>query len=480
MENKYDLIVVGSGPGGYVGAIRGAQAGFSVALVEAREIGGTCLNRGCIPTKTLLHISRMYGELSGDAAELGIVAQGVSFDAGKVIARKNDTVTRLQDGVAALLKANKIAVFSGTGTITAPGTVRVTGSDNIELEGKRILLAAGACPAVPPIPGAKLPGVFTSDELLANPLPLAGQMPESLVIIGGGVIGVEMASVYSNFGVNVTVIEAADSILNLLDSEIGQSMALALGKKGVKIHTAATVEEIVESGESGNGGKNLLVKFNGKNGAASASAARVLVSVGRRPNIAGLFAAGVEPVVNRGIVVDEHFQTSIPGVYAVGDCVDGTIQLAHVASAQATNAVCHIAGVPPEIDLTLVPNCIYTNPEVATVGMTEREAKKRGLNVKVSKYLMTGNSKSVVEGQGRGFIKLVFESESAILVGAHLMCARATDMIGEITLAMKTKTTAHELASLVYPHPTFNEGIGEAVENFFGRAVHVPPKPGAR
>ncbi|MCL2558589.1 MAG: dihydrolipoyl dehydrogenase [Treponema sp.] len=475
MEKNYDLIVLGSGPGGYVGAIRGAQAGFSVALVEEREIGGTCLNRGCIPTKTLLHISGLYREMSVEAADLGILARGISIDAEKVLARKNDTIARLREGIAGLLKSNKVALYSGSAKVVAPGRAQVAGE---ELLGKRILVASGARPFVPAIPGADLHGVITSDELLASPMDLVGERPESLVIIGGGVIGVEMAFVYSNFGAKVTIIEAADSILNLLDSEIGRSMAQSLGQRGVKIHAACAVREIAEA----QGG--LRVSFSGKDGEGHADAARVLISVGRRPNVAELFAPGLLPgdSGSAGITVDENFMTGVPGIYAAGDCVSGAIQLAHVASAQATNAVCHMAGVPAEVDLALVPNCIYTNPEVATVGITEREAKARGIEAKASKYLMTGNSKSVVEGQGRGFIKLVFDSESenARLLGAQLMCARATDMIGEIALGIKTGATARQLASLVHPHPTFNEGIGEAAENLFGKAVHVPPKNGAR
>ena len=483
MQTQYDLVVIGSGPGGYVAAIRSAQSGLKTAIVEARTVGGMCLNRGCIPTKTLLHISSLYREMSAGAEELGIIAKEVSFDAAKVSERKESTVARLREGVEQLLKANKVDIYQGRGKVLAAGKVLVTGTDpaesNIELQTRTIILAVGAEPAIPPIPGADLPGVVTSDKLLDDPFARESSAAvdsevQDLVIIGGGVIGVEMASVYSDFGKRVTVIESLDRILNLLDMEIGQSVSLALGKKGVAIHAGATVSKIVTNGSAG--AKALEVFFQKKTGEESVKAARVLISVGRRSQVKDLFAEGLNIKMNRGIVVDEHFQTSIPDIYAVGDCVDGTVQLAHFASAQATNAVRHIAGKSAEIDLSLVPMCIYGNPEIASVGITERVAKDRGIPVKSSKYLMTGNAKSIVEGQGRGFIKLIFNSETETLLGAHLMCARATDIIGELALAIENKTTAEKLASFMHPHPTFSEGIGEAVENLFGKAIHVAPK----
>ena len=466
MAANYDLIVIGGGPGGYVSAIRGAQEGFKVALVDSRGLGGTCLNRGCIPTKSILHVANLYRTLAqGD--EMGIIAKDISYDISKIHAKKDEVVTRLRDGVAGLLKANGVDVFKGFGSVTAPGKVKVDGEDKQYLEGKRILLAVGAVPMIPPIPGIDLPGVITSDALLEG----TPKEVKQLLIIGGGVIGVEIASIYASLGIKVTVIEAADRLLPLLDSEIGRSIAMLLEKRGATIHTGTVVKEIEKNGEL------LTVNcYSNKTGEGALEADTVLLAIGRLPHLGRVMRPGMELKTNRGIVVDDKFQTNIPGVYAVGDCVSGTPQLAHVAHAQAVSAVCMMAGKQPEVDLTLIPSCIYTEPEIATVGLSADAAKKNGYTVKVSKYIMSSHGKSMLEGLERGFVKLVFDEESEILLGAQLMCGRATDLIGELTAAIASKATASQLANLIHPHPSFSEGIGEAVENFFGRAIHIAPQ----
>jgi len=467
---RYDLIVIGGGPGGYVAAIRGAQEGFKVALVDSDGLGGTCLNRGCIPTKFMLHVSNIYREaIHGE--EVGIIAKDVSYDLAKIHARKDEIVHKLRDGVAALLSANSVDVFEGFGCVVAPGRVRVSSEEVTFIDGERILLAVGAAPMIPPIPGVRLPGVITSDTLLDGP----PKDISGLAIIGGGVIGVEMASVYANLGVPVTVLQAMDRLLPLLDSEIGQSISMMLKKRGAAVYTSATVREIVKS----DGG--LTVNFSGKNGDESVECENVLIAVGRKPHLGCVMIDGQELKVDGGIVVDDRFRTSIDGIYAVGDCVSGTPQLAHVAHAQATNAVCMMAGKEPEMDLSLIPNCIYTDPEIATVGLTSDAAKKLGISARTSKYIMSGHGKSLLTGHDRGFVKLVFDTETEVLLGAQLMCGRASDMIGELTSAIESKQTASQLSSIIHPHPSFSEGIGEAVENFFGRAVHVaPPKVSRR
>lgn len=470
MAEQFDFIVIGGGPGGYVAAIRAAQRGMQVALVEERHLGGTCLNCGCIPTKTLLHSSGLYRELL-EGERVGIMAEGVRYDLGKMYARKDEVVSELRDGVAFLLEANGVRRFTARAFLKAKDCVQLHGeSGELELNAPRILLATGAAPQRPAIPGISLSGVFTSDEIL-------GEQPKDckrLLVIGGGVIGTELASVYINLGCQVTMVEAAERLLPTAEREIGQNLAMILKKRGVSVYTGSTVQEIVET-DAG-----LTVRFTDKKGEQSVDCDGVLVSIGRRANLDGLWAQELDIQIERGIVVNERFETSLPGVYAIGDCVSGGIQLAHVATAQATNVVAMMAGEPPDIDLSLVPGCIYTNPEIAWVGLTTEEAKRQGRAVKSSKYVMSGNGKSVIERQERGFIKLIFDAETEVLLGAQLMCGRATDMIGELTAGIAGHYKASELAAIIRPHPTFGEGVGEALEELYSRAVHVAPKRKAK
>lgn len=465
MSDKFDLVVIGAGPGGYVAAIKAAQAGLSVAVVESRQAGGTCLNRGCIPTKSLLHSAELYREIQGSAL-FGIETAGLHYDIEKIYSRKDAVITQLREGVEGLLKSNKIQLIHGSARIDSPTHVTVTSKgESSTLETDKILIATGSVPAMPPIPGLDLPGVISSDELLQNATDY-----KSLVIIGGGVIGVEFATVFSSLGCQVTIIEALPRILPNMDREISQNLSMILKKRGVTIHANAMVEKVVEDPNG------LSCHFSSKDKANSAEAQAVLVAIGRRANTEGLFSSDLELKVDRGIVVDENFCTSLPGVYAIGDVVSGGIQLAHVASAQGCCAVSHMLGNPPEIKLDTVPSCIYTTPEIACVGLTADEAKGHGLAVKTGKYVMTGNGKSIIENQERGFIKVVFDAESDVLVGAQLMCARATDIVSELSTAITAGLTVHQLASVIRPHPTFTEGVTEAVEDVLGTAVHIAPK----
>lgn len=466
MAECFDLIVIGGGPGGYVAAIRGAQNGLRTALVEERQVGGTCLNRGCIPTKTLLHTTQLYREVF-NGESIGLYADCLQVDLEALFQRKDEVVSELRNGVSFLLEANGVTCYSGRGQVISRNGVRVTGEDTIELEGTHILLATGASPMKPNIPGADLPRVLTSDELLTG-IPVEC---ERLVVIGGGVIGTELASMYGNLGCQVTIIEAMDRILPQFDREIAQNLSMILKKRDMVIHTGSRVKEITENEDV------LSVRFEGKQGEEIAEGDLVLISIGRKPHIEGLLSEGLPlEIDHRGILVNERFETSIPGIYAIGDCVSGSIQLAHMASAQATNVVSQISGKKAEMELSVVPACVYTDPEIAWVGLTADEAKKQGKTVRSSKYIMTGHGKSIIERQDRGFVKLVFEAETEILLGAQLMCGRATDLIGELTTAIVGKRTAKELSSVIRPHPTFGEGVGEAVEAFLDRAVHVAPK----
>ncbi|MDO5426117.1 MAG: dihydrolipoyl dehydrogenase [Eubacteriales bacterium] len=448
MAEQYDLIVIGAGPGGYLSAAKAAGKGMKIALVEAGELGGTCLNRGCIPTKTIMHSTELFQEMK-NCGQIGIHVGALSCSMDEVQARKETVLEQLRQGIAMQLKKAKVTVYHGKGQITGPHAVEVNGET---LAAERILITTGSVPAMPPIPGIDLPGVMNSDELLAKGDPI----PERLVIIGGGVIGMEFASIYQALGTQVTVIEALDRILATLDKEIGQSLKMLMKKRGVDIHTGAKVERIERT-------ECLQVTCTEKEKALTVEADAVLVAVGRRAFTEGLLGPGVELAMDRGkICVDEHFQTSVPGIYAAGDCIGG-IQLAHVASAEAINAVCYMNGEGPEQDLAVVPSCVYTNPEIASVGLSAEEAKAAGRTVLTSKYPMSANGKSLLSGQERGFIKVVADPETHQVLGAQMMCARATDMISEFGTAIRNGLTLEQMGAVIRPHPTFSEGISEAV-----------------
>lgn len=467
MENRYDLVIIGAGPGGYVAAIKAAQAGMSVAVVENREVGGTCLNRGCVPTKALLHATSLYHEVKSFEA-IGLKVEGINYDISKIHQRKDEVLQKLRAGIEQLLKANKVNLITGTGTIISNNTltVKVTGNQECkELSADKILIATGSRPAMPKIEGLDSENVVTSDEILF----LDDKVYNPLVIIGGGVIGVEFASIYNALGCDVTIIEAMDRLLPAMDREISQNLAMILKKRGVKIHTSALVEKITD--ESG-----LVCYFNEKGKAQSIPAEGILVAIGRTPNTEDIFVGQAALEMNRGhIIVDENFKTSIDNIYAIGDVIGG-IQLAHVASAQGIAAIESMIGKKRSIDLNIVPGCIYTNPEIASVGLSLDEAKQKGMNAKTGKFSMMANGKSLIEMQDRGFIKVVFDADTDLIIGAQLMCARATDLISELSIAIVNKITREQLLSVIRPHPTFTEAVTEAVEDVEGCAIHSLPR----
>ncbi|MBT9777972.1 dihydrolipoyl dehydrogenase [Clostridium sp. MCC353] len=455
MAEQFDLIVIGAGPGGYIPALKAAGLGKKTAVIEAEYLGGTCLNKGCIPTKSLLHAGELYREM-GNADRFGISGGGYSLNGEAVWNYKDRVVSELRNGISQSLKKVKIEVIKGRGKITGEKEVTVfkEGGEELVITGEKILIAAGSSPAVPPIAGAKTEGVVDSDGILNGD----GTIYPRLVIIGGGVIGMEMATVYSDFGSRVTVIEAMDRILPGMDKEISQNLKMIMKKRGVEIHTSAAVKEICKT-EDG-----LVCRFEEKGQELEITADRILISIGRKPNAEGLFSESMEPCFkkNRGyLAVDGDYETSVKGIYAIGDVIGG-IQLAHVATAEGCRAVEAMFGLPFTQKLETVPSCVYTSPEIACVGMTADQAKENGIAVKTGKYIMSVNGKSVLTMQERGFIKLVAEAESKKIIGAQLMCARATDMIGELELAVNKGLTAADLAEVMMPHPTFCEGIGEA------------------
>ncbi|MBQ7796930.1 MAG: dihydrolipoyl dehydrogenase [Lachnospiraceae bacterium] len=454
MDNQFKVVIIGGGPAGYEAAIESAKLGMKTALVEARELGGTCLNRGCIPTKTILHSVDLYAEMK-KSAEIGIHAGEVTYNMEEIQNRKEEVLTQLRTGIQGLMKKNKVTVFQGKGTILDANHVQVAGEETVVLEAENILIATGSVPSVPPIPGVQLPNVLTSDEMLDKK-----DVYPSLTIIGGGVIGMEFAAIYSELGCKVTVVEFLDRILANMDKEISQSLKMLLKKKGVDIFTGARVEEIVE-GEEG----KLVCRYSEKEQIKEVVSDGILVAVGRRTNTEGLFGEGFALDMERGrILVNENYQTSVPNIYAAGDVIGG-IMLAHAATAEAINAIMHIAGEKPLFNMTQVPGCVYTNPEIGNVGISADDAKKAGLSVISKKYPMSANGKSLLSNQERGFIKIVADAETHKILGATMMCARATDMVSQFATAIVNGLTIEQMAAVIYPHPTFSEGISETLRS---------------
>lgn len=448
----FDLLVIGAGPGGYTAAARAAKLGLSTAIVEERSWGGTCLNRGCVPTKTLLHASEVYRS-AADGAAIGIHAEGLRADIPEIFAYKERISRQLCGGVESLLKGAGVTLLRGRAVITAPGSVRVTGEDGGDYEARRILIATGSVPVRPPIPGLEL--AMTSDELLEG----ADHLYRSIVIIGGGVIGIEFATFYADLGCEVTVIEGMDRLLPNMDKELGQSLALILKKQGVKVFTNAMVQSVEKTGE------DIAVNFTCKEKSETVSGEAVLCAIGRRPYCDGLFADGISVEMNRrSIAVNERYETSIPHIYAIGD-VSAKIQLAHVATAQGIACVDLLYGRENHTSMSVVPSCIYCRPEIAVVGLTEAEAKEAGIPVKVGKHVMFDNAKTLIADPGRCFMKFVAHAETRELLGAQLMCEHSSDMIGGVSQALANHMTVDQFLLAMRPHPSFEEAMTAALED---------------
>ena len=453
-DYQYDLVVIGAGPGGYEAAFYAQELGMKVAVIEKDRVGGTCLNRGCIPTKALMHSSDVYRD-AAHGEEVGVEVEGLKANRRRIGERKDEVLDTLRNGISGLLTKKKIDLISGVATIIGEHCVMVEG---MEVTAKNILVATGSKPFMPPIPGYDLPGVIDSTELID----MGGEEIPEFVIIGGGVIGIEFATIYADLGDHVTVIEGLDRLLPVIDKEIGRSIKMTLEKKGVDVHVSSPVQKIEKEGDK------LIVTLKNKKGEeVQVPADKVLMCVGRRPNTAGVFS---ENVLNRypdledskGFInVNDRYETPLESVYAIGDCIGG-IQLAHVASAEGRNAVALMNGLDPTINMGTVPSCIYTDPEIAVVGMTADEAKAAGIEAVTKKYPMSANGKTVIAGLDRGFVKLVARADDHVLIGAHLLCGRASDLIGELSVAIGRGMTLEEVANIIHPHPSFAEAIMEA------------------
>lgn len=456
---KYDIIVIGSGPGGYVAAIRASQLGKKVAIVEKAELGGVCLNWGCIPTKALLKSAQVFSYCK-NAAHYGVAIDGdVKPDFEKIVARSRTVADTMSKGVAFLMKKNNIDILTGFGRLAGEGRVDVEGT---LYEADAIILATGARPRQMPFMPIDGQHVISSKEALTLP-----RLPQSMIVVGSGAIGSEFACLYASLGVKVTVVEYMPQMMPLEDEEVAKTMERSFRKMRATVLTSTTVKAVrVVDGAC-------EVDIEGKKGAETLSAEVVLSAVGIKSNIENIGLEELGIAVERDkIVVDEHYQTSAQGIYAIGDII-ATPALAHVASAEAIHCVEHICGLQPDaVDYSTIPSCVFTSPEVASVGMTEQQARNKGIDYKVGRFPFTASGKATAAGDRDGFVKLIFDEQER-LIGAHMVGATVTEMLGEPTLAKRLGATAHAIAKTIHSHPTMHEGLMEASEAAMGAAIHL-------
>ncbi len=453
----YDVLVLGGGPGGYVAAIKAAQNGLKTALVEKEVVGGICLNHGCIPTKALLKSAKVYKQFK-HAKDYGITLDGnVDFDWTSMLKRKDKVVKQLTGGVAGLLKKNGVDVIYGYGEVLSPTKVKV---NDQTLETKNLILATGASPVVPPIPGLKEAyekgTAVTSRELLQ-----IEKAPKTLVIIGGGVIGVEFATIFNALGSKVTIIEMQPAILPPMDDAIKTQYTKLLKRSGIDILTSAEVKKV-------DGGK---VTYNLDGKSHQVTGETVLVAVGMRANSKGLEKLNLK--MNRANVdTNDKTETSVPHVYAIGD-LNGKYMLAHVASHEGIVAVENILGHKKTMNYDIIPNAVYGSPEIAMIGKTERELKEQNIPYKASTFPLVGNGKSLADGESDGFIKLLVSEKYKEVLGAHILAYNAADLIAELGVTMTLEGTAYEIADTIHPHPTLSEIVMEAAEGAIGKPIHI-------
>ena len=461
-----NVIVIGGGPGGYVAAIRAAQLGASVTVVEKEHLGGTCLNVGCIPTKCLLRSAELLEDMRTRGAELGVKADNLTVDFPQVIAHKAQVSKQLTMGIAGLLKMNKIAKVDGEAVFTGEKAIRVKKADGTEedMAADAIIVAAGSVNSQPPIPGLKEnPNCIDSTGALS-----LETLPESMVVIGGGVIGLELACAYAAFGTKVTVVEAMDHMLPMLDGDLTKVGVKHMKKMGIEFHLESPVQAVEESPV---GAKVVCKDKTGET--VSFEAEKVLVAIGRKANTASLNLEAGRLDNDRGrIIVNDKMETSVPGVYAIGDCVMGYAQLAHTASAMGEVAAENICGLEAHYDEKTNPTCVYMEPEAASVGLTEERAKAQGLAYKVGKFPLMANGKSLILNGGEGLVKIL-SSEVGAVLGMHIIGPRATDLISEGALAIRMGASVEDLISTIHSHPTVSEAVREAALNVEKRAIHT-------
>jgi dihydrolipoamide dehydrogenase len=472
VAESFDIIIIGSGPGGYVTAIRAAQLGFKTAIVERDHLGGICLNWGCIPTKALLRSAEIFHYMQ-HAKDYGLKADNVGFDAAAVVKRSRAVSKRLNDGVGFLMRKNKISVIWGEGAIEAPGRVTVKASKSEapkgafgagSYEAKHIIIATGARPRVLPglEPDKKL--VWTYFEAMAP-----DRMPRSLLVIGSGAIGIEFASFYRTLGAEVTVVEVLPQILPAEDAEIAALARKAFEKQGIKIFTGAKVSKLDKKADS-----VIATVDDGKGATQTLTVERVISAIGVAGNIEGLGLEKVGVKTDRGIItVDSLNRTNVPGIYAIGD-VSGPPMLAHKAEHEGVICVEAIKGLNPHpMDKRLIPGCTYCAPQVASVGLTEQAAKEKKLDVRIGRFPFVGNGKAIALGEDQGLVKVIFDKKTGALLGAHMVGAEVTELIQGYVVAMNLETTEEELMHTVFPHPTLSEMMKEAVLDAYGRVLNM-------
>jgi dihydrolipoamide dehydrogenase len=475
-ETSFDILVIGSGPGGYVAAIRAAQLGFKTAIVERQYLGGICLNWGCIPTKALLRSAEIYHYMQ-HAKDYGLSAEKVSFDPGAVVKRSREVAERMNSGVTFLMKKNKIAVIWGQATIDAPGKVTVKPADSRlattppkdalgagTYQAKHIIIATGARPRV--LPGIEPDGslIWTYFEAMVAP-----KIPKSLIVLGSGAIGIEFASYYRTMGSEVTVVEVLPQILPVEDEEIAAHARKRFEKQGIKIITGAKITKVDKKKDS------VVAEIDdGKGGKQTIEAERMISAAGVVGNIEnlGLEKLGVK-LDRTTIVADGYGKTNVPGIYAIGD-VAGAPMLAHKASHEGVVCVEAIKGLKPHaMEKNRIPGCTYCNPQIASVGLTEKKAKELGRDIRVGRFPFLGNGKAIALGEPDGLVKTIFDKKTGELLGAHLVGAEVTELIQGFVVAMNCETTEAELMQTVFPHPTLSEMMHESVLDAYGRVLHV-------
>jgi dihydrolipoamide dehydrogenase len=461
---SYDLIVIGSGPGGYVAAIRASQLGLKTAIVERSELGGICLNWGCIPTKALLKSAQVF-EYLNHAADYGIKVNGANADFDAIVKRSRGVADGMSKGVQFLMKKNKIEVIQGTGKVKAGKKVEVTTADGKSsvIEAKSVIIATGARSRE--LPNLKQDGKKVIGYREALTLP---KLPKSMVVVGSGAIGVEFAYFYATLGTKVTVVEYLPNIVPLEDEEVSKQLLRSFKKIGIEVMTEASVESVDTKGN------DCKVSVKTKNGNQTLDAEIVLSAVGIQANIENLGLEDIGVATDKGrIIVNDYYQTNIPGIFAIGDCIP-TAALAHVASAEGIICVEKIAGHHPEpLDYKNIPGCTYCQPEIASVGYTEKAAKDAGYEIKVGKFPFSASGKASAAGAKDGFVKVIFDAKYGEFLGAHMIGANVTEMIAEVVAARKLETTGHEIIKTVHPHPTMSEAVMEAAAAAYGEVIHL-------
>ena len=464
------VIVIGGGPGGYVAAIRAAQLGAKVTLIEKQYLGGTCLNVGCIPTKCLLHSAELVEDIKNQGKDIGVEVDGVKVNFQQVISHKNDISKKLTGGVAGLLKMNKVKKIDGEATFVGEKKLSVKKADGTteEMTADAIIVATGSINSQPPIPGLKEnPNCIDSTGALS-----LEKLPKTMVVIGGGVIGLELACAYAGFGTKITVVEAMDHMLPMLDGDLTKIGVAHMKKMGMEFNLECPVQSVEESPV----GAKVVCK-NKAGETVSFEAEKVLVAIGRKANTASLNLEAGKIDNDRGrIIVNDKMETNVPGVYAIGDCVLGHAQLAHTASAMGEVAAENIMGQEAHYDEKTNPTCVYIEPEAASVGLTEDQCKAQGLEYKVGKFPMSANGKALILNGGEGIVKIIAGKEFGEILGMHIIGPRATDLICEGALAIEGEMTLDEIIATIHSHPTVTETMREAALQAEKRAIHTSNK----